>query len=114
MDALPGKRDSISSFIVKLCMELCKRRVGSIAGSAKKVFVFFEKTLDFYVRLCYTISRVKKDAVALVAQLDRVTGYEPVGQGFESLTARQKHLYFAGAFLFSLSFFDFYLVKALP
>ncbi len=26
---------------------------------------------------------------ALVAQLDRVTGYEPVGQGFESLQARQ-------------------------
>ena len=27
---------------------------------------------------------------ALVAQLDRVTGYEPVGQGFESLPARQE------------------------
>ena len=27
---------------------------------------------------------------ALVAQLDRVTGYEPVGQGFESLTTRQE------------------------
>ena len=27
---------------------------------------------------------------ALVAQLDRVTGYEPVGQGFESLPARQR------------------------
>lgn len=26
---------------------------------------------------------------APVAQLDRVTGYEPVGQGFESLQARQ-------------------------
>ena len=25
-----------------------------------------------------------------VAQLDRVTGYEPVGQGFESLAARHK------------------------
>ena len=25
---------------------------------------------------------------ALLAQLDRVTGYEPVGQGFESLAAR--------------------------
>ena len=25
----------------------------------------------------------------LVAQLDRVTGYEPVGRGFESLQARQ-------------------------
>ena len=28
---------------------------------------------------------------ALVAQLDRVTGYEPVGRGFESLQARQKN-----------------------
>ena len=28
---------------------------------------------------------------ALVAQLDRVTGYEPVGRGFESLPAYQKH-----------------------
>ena len=30
------------------------------------------------------------DAYALVAQLDRVTGYEPVGRGFESLPAYQK------------------------
>ena len=45
-------------------------------------------------------SGLKKPQDALLAQLDRVTGYEPVGQGFESLTARQKHLYFAGAFLF--------------
>ena len=29
-------------------------------------------------------------ANALLAQLDRVTGYEPVGQGFESLTAHQQ------------------------
>ena len=27
---------------------------------------------------------------ALLAQLDRVTGYEPVGQGFESLAAHQR------------------------
>ena len=27
---------------------------------------------------------------ASLAQLDRVTGYEPVGQGFESLTTRQQ------------------------
>ncbi len=26
----------------------------------------------------------------MLAQLDRVTGYEPVGRGFESLTAHQK------------------------
>ena len=32
----------------------------------------------------------KKIEYALVAQPDRVTGYEPVGRGFESLQARQK------------------------
>ena len=32
---------------------------------------------------------VKRSAYAPVAQLDRVTGYEPVGQGFESLPAYQ-------------------------
>ena len=42
---------------------------------------------------------------ALVAQLDRVTGYEPVGQGFESLPARQRKAIIAKAvvaFLFSV------------
>ncbi len=34
----------------------------------------------------YIISAVKS---ALLAQLDRVFGYEPKGQGFESLAARQ-------------------------
>ena len=33
-----------------------------------------------------------------VAQLDRVFGYEPKGQGFESLQARQKHDKFSGAY----------------
>ena len=32
---------------------------------------------------------VKSSRDVLVAQLDRVTGYEPVGRGFESLQARQ-------------------------
>ena len=32
----------------------------------------------------------KRTAYALVAQLDRVFGYEPKGQGFESLRAHQK------------------------
>ena len=39
---------------------------------------------------------------ALIAQLDRVTGYEPVGRGFESLSARQTaiehHSVFGGCF----------------
>ncbi len=34
--------------------------------------------------------RLKNRTHALIAQLDRVTGYEPVGRGFESLSARQK------------------------
>ena len=34
--------------------------------------------------------KLSKDKCALVAQLDRVTGYEPVGQGFESLAARHQ------------------------
>ena len=37
---------------------------------------------------------------ALVAQLDRVTGYEPVGQGFESLPARHKKQYNFGYAVF--------------
>ena len=41
---------------------------------------------------------------ALLAQLDRVFGYEPKGQGFESLAARQEtavHLQVRGRFAFS-------------
>ena len=38
---------------------------------------------------------------ALLAQLDRVFGYEPKGQGFESLTARQKIGIPEWVFLFS-------------
>ncbi len=37
-----------------------------------------------------TISGYIKITYAPLAQLDRVFGYEPKGQGFESLTARQK------------------------
>ena len=33
---------------------------------------------------------IGKKANALLAQLDRVFGYEPKGQGFESLAARHK------------------------
>ena len=39
---------------------------------------------------------------APVAQLDRVTGYEPVGQGFESLPARQEK-----ALAYSKCFFSY-------
>ncbi len=42
----------------------------------------------------------KQYANALIAQLDRVTGYEPVGRGFESLSARQTTVgkYLGGCF----------------
>ena len=60
----------------------------------KKIFqkIFFEiyqkdltKSKKYGIILC-----VRKNVIyALVAQLDRVTGYEPVGQGFESLRARK-------------------------
>ncbi len=43
--------------------------------------------------LCDIILKYLKDVP--VAQLDRVTGYEPVGRGFESLQAR--HVYFEAA-----------------
>ncbi len=40
---------------------------------------------------------------APVAQLDRVFGYEPKGQGFESLLARQKYGYrFCGVRIFCI------------
>ncbi len=40
----------------------------------------------------------------MLAQLDRVTGYEPVGQGFESLTAHQQKPFdlFQTVFYFTL------------
>ena len=47
---------------------------------------------------------------ALVAQLDRVTGYEPVGRGFESLQARQKNRFTT---LFVERFF-FYPCSGIP
>ena len=42
---------------------------------------------------------------APVAQLDRVTGYEPVGRGFESLPAYQKTAHFLGNRAVFLAFF---------
>ncbi len=41
---------------------------------------------------CYIITPLlmRNDFYVCVAQLDRVTGYEPVGRGFESLHAHQR------------------------
>ena len=49
-----------------------------------------KKSVAFLFYLCYIIGAQKVQHIyALVAQLDRVTGYEPVGRGFESLLAHQ-------------------------
>ena len=52
-----------------------------------------KKTLDKIPTLCYNIRVLRSDAPrepAVLAQLDRVPGYEPVGRGFESLTPCQR------------------------
>ncbi len=50
---------------------------------------FPEKVLTFSgVRA--KLIKLLRGCYALVAQLDRVTGYEPVGRGFESLRAHQQ------------------------
>ena len=55
-----------------------------------KIFKFPKKVLDIFCVPCYYIEALKRAAQnAPVAQLDRVTDYESVGQGFESLPAYQ-------------------------
>ena len=58
--------------------------------------------LAFSKRVCYHIPAREVHVHAPVAQLDRVTDYESVGRGFESLLAYQKHreiVWFPGVFL---------------
>ena len=55
----------------------------------KKYFYFFQKPIDKSKGVCYNM-RVLTRAPAVLAQLDRVPGYEPVGRGFESLTPCQE------------------------
>ncbi len=50
------------------------------------------KRLDFKCSICYNNIRTW---YALIAQLDRVFGYEPKGRGFESLWAYQKKRHFS-------------------
>ena len=53
-----------------------------------KMSQFSEKLLTFTEKCDIIINVVRQKNDVLVAQLDRVTGYEPVGRGFESLQAR--------------------------
>ena len=50
-----------------------------------EVFLKFDLTRG---HICGTI--LGRNPIALLAQLDRVSGYGPEGQGFESLTARHE------------------------
>ena len=54
---------------------------------------FPKKVLAFFFLVCYYTEALMKARYAPVAQLDRVTGYEPVGRGFESLPAYQMYPY---------------------
>ena len=58
--------------------------------SKKEKSKFLKKGLAISNRVCYYTGALMKARYAPVAQLDRVTGYEPVGRGFESLPAYQK------------------------
>ena len=72
-------------------------------------FVFFKKHLTNGLR-CAIICKYSR-VPAVLAQLDRVPGYEPVGRGFESLTPCQKspRTKFGEIFTFSLFTFHFSL-----
>ena len=58
--------------------------------------------------MCVNIVNASKktNIFVLVAQLDRVFGYEPKGRGFESLQARQN-----GAFFTMFRFFFFLILN---
>ena len=57
--------------------------------------------LAFFAGMWYPLKVVSESARhAAVAQLDRVTGYEPVGRGFESLLPYQKDIPFGMSFFF--------------
>ncbi len=86
-------------FGVPVEIPLCKR-------SERFVLTFFQKPLDNLFGLCYNTScsvERSTDGNAALAQLDRVTGYEPVGRGFESLMPRHGALADASAFLLCFS-----------
>ena len=65
----------------------------------KNFSTFFKKVLAFSFYVCYYMQALEV-RYALVAQLDRVTDYESVGRGFESLPAYQKSRYPFGYLLF--------------
>ena len=62
---------------------------------------------------CANIYERVRRAYAPVAQLDRVTGYEPVGRGFESLSARHgKSTCSSGAFFIYRTVAEFFYYRS--
>ena len=68
------------SFIINYIMFIIPFK--NLSNFLKKCLLFSEE--------CANISRHLSDVHAPIAQLDRVTDYESVGRGFESLSAYQK------------------------
>ena len=52
----------------------------------------FKKGLAFLENLCYNTLALRERMYAAIAQLDRVTDYESVGRGFESLSPYQRRI----------------------
>ena len=69
----------------------------------KNFLNFLKKVLAFSFFMCYYMQALERVRYALVAQLDRVTDYESVGRGFESLPAYQKRGHPFGCPLFCYS-----------
>ena len=68
----------------KSSKKACNCRSHTAARAAKKCAKSTARIVDSLVPLTYSTRPLKRDSNALVAQLDRVPGYEPGGRWFES------------------------------
>ena len=69
---------------------LCKTPLEQIPQKSFLIKLFFKILLTTHLLYVIILCAAKKPQPALLAQLDRVTDYESVGQGFESLAAHQE------------------------
>ena len=111
----PSKCLRLPRFSLFYNMPSCPVKPGSFwetadADSSKRKKGIFRKKHLHFSPDCAIILRHCDSAYAPVAQLDRVTDYESVGRGFESLLAYQKETTIFGrrlSFLFVLFTFLF-------
>ena len=76
-----------------------------LSRSLSKTFKTIKNILFLLLTITSVCGIIYRVEYAPLAQLDRVTGYEPVGQGFESLAACQEQIDFhLSAFVFILGF----------